>query len=373
MRFFTSLLLFCFSAKLASAQYVELSGADTSDKRIKAATAFLVSYLKEFNDRKLPDYTKYWSKADCERSKLPDNMVYTISADYPTYQFCKTPTIFFAKPYKDYIQLKTLFSYVDSSEKVFPWAITNHYVVLDKPIDKPYFISELELSRKKYKTVKKRNITYHFPASHKFDRKASKAMFKRLEQIETDWGFTTVEPIHYYFADDKQQLAAMRGMDYNFDMHGIHPSGISYPPYNMLFCEGLGEGYLHEVLHMYFNPAYPKLPMTHALIYYYAGGLGHDFDWMLNRMAQYLIKYPDTDLTNYNELLSKDLMLHIDHVVNGLLLKMIDEREGVPGLKRALAYATTDELLAKEFNLKPSDLNTFLRKEFSQYTSSTSK
>ncbi|RYD57657.1 MAG: hypothetical protein EOP56_07730 [Sphingobacteriales bacterium] len=370
--FFAILIFMLALAQPAHAQYVELVGADTSDKRIKAATNFLVSYLKEFNDRKLPDYSRYWSKEDCKRSTLPDNIVYSISDDYPTYQFCKTPTIFYALPYDDYVHLKTLFYNYDSSGKVFPWAITNHYVALDGHTSKPYFISELELKKKNYKTVRKRNIIYHFPALHRFDRRVSKTMLKRLEQIEQDWGFKPV-PVHYYFADNPQQLTAMRGMDYVFAMDEMAPNGISYPQHGMIFSQGMGEGYLHEVLHMYFNPAYPKSPMTHALVYYYGGGIGHDFDWIINRMARYLTAYPDTDLTNYVELRSKDKMLHISHTVNGLLLKMIDKKDGVAGLKRALTYATTDELLKKEFGLEPKDLNEFLRKEFGKYASNTAE
>lgn len=363
---FLFLVVLC-SSNGSYAQYIELSGADTSDPRIKTAVTFLVTYLKEFSDTKQPDYTRYWSTADCQRSKLPDDMVYTIASDYPTYKFSSTPTIFYAKPYQNYIHLKTLFAYSDSSGKVFPWAITNHYIMLPaSATEKPFFISELQLHHRKYKTITKSNITYHFPETHQFDKKASRAMIKRLRQIEKAWSFSAV-PVHYYFAGDPQQLAAMRGMDYNFAMDETNPNGISYPAYGMLFCQGLGSGYLHEVLHLYFNTRYPESPLTHALVYYYAGGVGHDFDWIINRMNDYLQKYPDTDLTIYSKLHSKDRMLHIDHAINGLLIKMIDERNGVNGIKKAMAYDTTDELLAKEFGLQPKDLNIFLRTQFNKY------
>jgi hypothetical protein len=363
------LLLLILGSGFCRAQSIQVSGADTADEQIKTATRFLIRYLSAFEGRRTPEYSHYWSKGDCLRSGLPDDMAFAISDNYSTYWMGGSqPSIFFARSYTDYVHLKVLVASSDSDRMITPWAITNHYVRIDTQTGQARFVSELELHRRDYREVKNRNITYHFPASLGFSNAMSNAMLDRLKTIEQQWGFAPLE-IHYYYAPNAAELAKMRGMDYNFAMDAVHPSGISYPKNRKLFCQGLGEGYLHEVLHLYFNPVYEQSPMCHAMIYYLAGGLGKDFEWFIGRMNEYLIRYPETDLSKYESMMSEDKMLHIDYVVKGLLCKMIDEKDGIAGLKRAMGYASVDTLLQQEFGIAQKDLNTFLRKAFSKYSS----
>jgi hypothetical protein len=364
------LLMFVFLAPLCRAQTLTISGADTADERIRIATRFLVRYLSSFEGRRTPDYARYWSREDYSRSALPDDIVYAIADDYPSYWMGgKRPSIFYARAHKDYVHLKALVASTDSNGNIIPWAITNHYVQFEDDNRQPRFTSELELHPQDYKEVKNRNITYHLPASQEFSQQVSDKMLNHLKLIEKQWGFEPIE-LHYYYAANAEELAHMRGMDYSFAMDAANPSGISYPRHRKLFCQGLGEGYLHEVLHMYFNPVYEQSPMCHAMIYYLAGGIGKDFNWFVDRMNEYLQQYPDTDLSRYETLTTHDKMLHIDYVVKGLLCKLIDEKDGTPGLKRALAYSTVDALLQQEFGITPRELNAFLRKSFSKYSSS---
>jgi len=353
-----SLIWFCITP-LCKAQIAINIVADTSDVHTQSAIHFLERYLNDFGaNNKTPDYSKYWSKADCRHSSLPDNMVYSFASDVPTYTFGDHPTIFYAVAEKGLVHLKTLFASIDSNYNISPWAITNHYVINEDGQSR--FISELELNKSAYQTIRNRNISYHFPEGVSFNKLHSDTMLSRLQKIEQEWGFEPIQ-MDYYYATTGAQLSRMRGLDFNFNMDRVDPSGISYPDQRMLFCQGLGEGYLHEVLHIYFNPRYKQSPLCHAMIYYLAGGIGHDFDWMINRMNAYLLKYPETDLGQYEKLQTKDPMLHIDYVVMGLLCKLIDEKDGINGLKRALQYKTLDELLLAEFNLRTSGLDAYLK------------
>lgn len=358
------LLLLALSPSAASAQVFVDFTVDTTNRDIKKAVGFLTAYITDFQLKHLPDYSRYWRTAGGQKARLPDDMVYSISSDGPLYRFSEHPTVFFARQRGPYVQLKTLFPSVDSAGRVGVWAITNHYVaVQDTTL---YFIPTLELDREQYRTVTNRNITYHFPKTTPFSKQQSDSMLKKLAFIEQQWGFQPVQ-MDYYFAADKEALARMRGLDYVLAMDDPYPSGISLIENKTIFCEGLGEAYLHEVLHQYFNPRYEHSPLNHGLIYYLAGGYGYSFDWMINRMNEYLRQYPETDLTHFEDLLVKDKMLHIDYTVNGLLCKMIDEKEGVAGLKRALAYKTVDEVFEREFGITKKDRDAFLRASFRKY------
>jgi hypothetical protein len=364
MKYILSLfLLTLFSISKAQ---ISISVTDTTDQDIQSAITFYTKYLNEFNGQHVPDYSSYWSAEDCKRYKVPDLIVYSISSDYPTYKFGDQKTIFYARKYADYVHLKTLFTQEDSSKQMTLYAITNHYVSIDHSTKQMHFISPLTLHHHQYKTVTNKNITYHFPKEHVFDKKKSDSLLIQIASIERAWNFKKIK-FDYYFADDNDQVATMRGLDYYYGMEQTSPSGMSFDEDKIIFCSGYGEGYLHEILHLYFNPLYVKSPVNHGLIYYLAGGLGHDFNWMIHRMNDYLAKYPDTDLSQFQSLATKDIMLHIDYTVIGLICKIVDEKDGVNGLKRLLTYATLDELFLNEFHLQKKDLDHFLKQNFKKY------
>lgn len=362
--FFLIILLLAGKSQIQAQVHIDFT-VDTSRPSIRTAVRLLANYIAEFHGKQLPDYGRYWRSASPNRAKLPDDMVYSISSDGPLYRFSRQPTIFFARQRGRYVHLKTLFSRVDTGGRVGVWAITNHYVVTSEAT--PYFVPALELQPDRYATTRNGNITYHYPKSCRFRKKTSDSMLARLAVIERQWGFQPVA-IDYFFAEDKEDLARMRGCDYVLAMDDPHPSGISMDQYRTIYCEGLGEGYLHEVLHQYFNPLYVQSPLTHGLIYYLAGGGGIDFNAIIRKMQRYLETYPETDLTGFPELQARDKTLHIDYAVTGLLCKMIDEKHGVSGLKRALAYKTVDEVLQKEFGVDKGGWDRFLKAAIQKYS-----
>jgi hypothetical protein len=359
----TLILIILFS--LSKAQ-TSISTIDTADKDIQSAIIFYENYLNEFNGQHLPTYSNYWSEDDCMRYNVPDFIVYSIDSDYPTYRFAEQRTIYYARKYSDFVHLKTLFTQVDSSKQITLYAITNHYIAIHDNLNRMHFISPLTINRNQFKKVVNRNITYHFPIEHVFNQQKSDSLLNKIETIEKAWGFQKIY-LDYYFADNKDKVAMMKGLDYYLGMDEASPSGMSFDKDRTIFCSGYGEGYLHEILHLYFNPLYIKSPVNHGLIYYLAGGIGHHFDWMIHRMNEYITKYPDTDLSQFESILTKDKMLHIDHTVTGLICKIVDEKEGVAGLKRLLTYSTMDELFLTEFKLQKKDWNGFLKQNFKKY------
>lgn len=342
---------------------------DNSDLKIKKAVDFYKQYLSEFRSNSLPEYNKYWPKNDCERFKTPDPAVYSISSDYPTYNFGVQKTIFYARAHANYVHLKTLMAQTDSLKNISVYAITNHYISVNNNTDEIYFISPVKINSKLYSTKTNGNITYHFLKTHKFDKNKSNKLIKLLKKFEDDWGFEPIK-FDYYFTNTQDELGAMRGLDYYYGMEQTYPSGIAFPEDRIIYCNGYGEDNLHEVLHLYLNPLYENSPVNHGLIYYLGGSLDHDFDYLINKMNEYLIKYPNTDLSEFETLETKDITLHINHTVVGLICKIIDEKEGVNGLKRLLNYDNLDVLLKNEFSLEKKDWNGFFKKNFKKYKTS---
>jgi hypothetical protein len=342
---------------------------DTSNTDIKKAIIFYKDYLSEFRRDKEPDYSKYWSKRDVERYKTPDPIVNSISPGYSTYNYGAQKSVFYARAYPDYVHLKTLMTQLDSMNNITVFAITNHYIALHDNSGKIHFVSPMDINYNIYNVVKNQNITYHFPKSHTFNKSKSDSLVLQIRKFERDWGFEPIK-FDYYFASTQDEIAAMRGLDYYYGMEDTYPSGISSPEDKTIYCNGLGENYFHEVLHLYLNPVYANSPVNHGLVYYLGGSVGYSFDQMINQMNAYLAKYPDTDLSEFQKLETKDRTLHIDYVVIGLICKIVDEKEGVSGLKRILMYKDMTDLFKQEFGLEKKDWNSFLRQNFRKYDTS---
>lgn len=339
---------------------------DTSNTDIKKAVILYKKYLSEFRGYKVPDYSQYWSKKDCERYKTPDPIVYSISSGYPTYNFGVQKSIFYARAYSDYVHLKTLMTQMDSLKNISVYAITNHYVSVDKETDKIHFIRPDKVQSDLYKTVTNQNITYHFLKHHEFNKNKSDSLISVILKFEKEWGFAPIA-FDYYFTDTQDELGTMKGLDYYYGMEQTYPSGISFPDDRVIYCNGYDEGNFHEVLHLYLNPLYVKKPVNHGLIYYLGGALGHDFNFLIDKMNNYLKKYPETDLSEFQTLPAKDITLHINHTVIGLICKIIDEKDGVKGLKRLLSYDDIETLFKTEFDLQKNQWDKFLKQNFKKY------
>jgi hypothetical protein len=339
---------------------------DEKNPKITEAVRFYKKYLSEFRGYQVPDYTEYWSKNDCERFKTPDPIVYSISSGYPTYNFGVQKSIFYAREYPEFVHLKTMMTQMDSLNNLSVYAITNHYIAVND--SNLHFIRPVDANSDLYRTVTNGDITYHFLKNHTFNKAKSDSLLRVVKQFESDWSFDPLK-VNYYFTETQDELGFIRGLDYYYGMEQSYPSGMSFPGDGVVYCNGYGEGNFHEILHLYLNPLYVKSPVNHGLIYYLGGGLGTSFDALINKMNAYLIEYPDTDLSEFETLMTKDITLHINHTVTGLLCKLIDEKDGQKGLQRLLNYDDMTILFQKEFGLEKPQWNEFLKTNFKKYQS----
>lgn len=362
---FLILTLFLIATKISQCQIFE-NYVDEKSPKIREAVTFYKKYLSEFRGYKVPDYTQYWSETDCARYQTPDPIVYSISSGYPTYNFGVQKSIFYARNYPRYVHLKTLMTQMDSLNNLSVYAITNHYIAVND--SNLHFIRPVDANSDLYQTITNGNITYHYLKNHTFNQAKSDSLLRVVKQFESDWGFDPLK-VEYYFTETQDELGFIRGLDYYYGMEQSYPSGMAFPEDRVVYCNGYGEGNFHEILHLYLNPLYVKSPVNHGLIYYLGGALGHNFDYLIDKMNSYLVKYPTTDLGEFETLSTKDITLHINHTVVGLICKIIDEKEGPKGLQRLLQYGNMESLFQKEFGLEKHQWNEFLKANFNKYLS----
>lgn len=340
--------------------YVD-NGVDTSNGKVAAAINFYRLYLADFKWNANPDYSKYWRAKNLKQNKNPDPLAFAINSGFPSYLMSESRTLFYAKPFKQYVQLKTLFASADSVKNISVTCITNHYIGFDEE-GKPFFISPIEINADNWRQVKRGNVTFHYPSYHQFNRARADSMIVRIKQLEKDWA---VDPIsfRYFFANSSDEIQRLRGFDFKIGMgNPERPSGMTDDTDNIIYAAGLGEGYFHEVVHLYLNRKFPASPLREGLATFYGGTLGHDLAWHVKRLHGYVQKHPEIDLNKFRDFQYMDHYTNPIYTIEGLLCLLAYQKDGLAGLKRIMTYTSLEDIFQKEFGVRPGQWNAFIRK-----------
>lgn len=364
---FVAILLYAYPLK---AQLYINPGVDTLDTDVKTAIGFYQKYLNEFPKVRLPDFKEYWPAKDLIKYKVPDPIVYGISGDYPTYKFQYKPTIFYIKPAKEFIHIKTQFSSIDSLKNISTLCITNHYIGFD-PKGKPFFVSPVEINAKNWKTTKVRNLTYRYPSYHNFNQKRADSLIRQIINLEKIWELKPID-ITYYFANTFEEIQNLRGFDFTIGLgNRDKPTGISDDRDDIIYSAGNGENHFHEVVHIYLNRHFPKSPLLEGLAVFYGGSLGKDLSWHLKRLNTYLIQHPEINLNQLEDFWRLDNYTNPGTAIEGMLCNMAFKKAGLAGLKKILSHPNMDEVFKEEFGLTKNELNTWLRKTIAEQAIAT--
>ena len=102
--------------------------------------------------------------------------------------------------------------------------------------------------------------------------------------------------------------------------------------------------------------------MNEGLAVFYGGSLGNQLDWHLVRLKDYLNKHPEINLNKLDDFYYMDNYTNPSSAIQGLICKLVFEKDGISGLKRLMkTYTSLDEIFQKELNLDVKNLNQGLR------------
>ncbi len=353
------LVAFLLLSLAGSAQIPVNNPIDPGDTILNDAVNFINKYFNEFRPGKLPDFTKYWSAEDCKAYKFPDQLLFALNTEIPTYLLGK-PTILYARPENDLTHIKTMFSRMDSSGNVLVISITNHYINRTKE-GNLYFVNPMFLVADAWESVKVRSISYFYPSYHRFNKKKAAHLAHNIAKLEKEWQLQPIA-IRYYFADTKEEIDHFRGFDFTLAMgNKDKPSGMSDGMDNIVYCGGWGENYFHEVVHVYLNRLFPRSPLGEGLAVFYGGSLGHDLGWHLQRVNQYLQLHKEVNLNNLDDFYYIDNFTNPNSTILGMLVMAAYKKDGIEGIKRLMKYSSLDIALQKEYGVKKGEWDTFLR------------
>jgi len=333
-------------------------GVDTTFVEVSTALHFFDSYLSSFKGKKLPAMSQYWAANELKQRTIPDQIIFA-QGDFPMYSQGYKPTILYMRPTENYVHIKAQFSMINNTN-IMTVAIANYYVGFNAH-RQPYFINPMTWNLLTWRTKTIRNVTFYFPKYHKFKPKNADSLILQINLLEHIWDLKPI-PVRYYMADDPDELYKLRGFDYALLMgNKLKPSGISDDKDNQVFCGGMGENYFHEVAHLYLNHLYPKSPLQEGLVAFYAGSMGHSISWHLKRVNEYLQGHPNSDLSDIDNFWYTDPYTNPGSAIQGMICKIVYQKDGLNGLKHLMTYMTYKEIFEKEFNVKHNEINTFLK------------
>jgi hypothetical protein len=356
----TIVLFFTVATKIFAQQVAINPGVDTTDKDINAVTALWSNYLKSKPNKDNIKDSPFW--ADTEKKKFPkvDQLLNAISSDYPTYSMGR-PTILYVKPQHGFYEIKTLFSWTDSSENVFAQCITSVFATKENEQYKLY--NALTVNSKEWQTQTIGSVTFHFPQTHAFDKNEASKLLQSIDDLTKQWSLQSI-PIDYYFADTYEAIQHLRGLDFCAGMgNKDKPSGMSDMEMNTVFSGGLGENYFHEVVHLYLNRQFPKSPLVEGLAVFYGGSMGHDLKWHLTRLSDYLSQHTEINLNDLEGFYYMDNFTNPNSAIQGLICYLAYKEGGLKKLKKLMSHADIYTALEKEFSIKKGNLNEYLRQQ----------
>lgn len=187
-------------------------------------------------------------------------------------------------------------------------------------------------------------LKYHYPSSHKFDEARAKKQNLFITNTLPEIFGCTPDTVNYYFAETREQLDALKGFEFNVGGSGTEkPSGKTIG--NTVYTTGTDEYYPHELVHVFINPMYPDMHnwAAEGIATYLGGSRGQSLQWHINRIAKYLTKHPEIDLSNMLDLRTMDEYTDYRYVLGGAIIQLIHDKENCKAVKEFLADANGDK------------------------------
>ncbi|TNE31085.1 MAG: hypothetical protein EP346_01800 [Bacteroidetes bacterium] len=350
-------LAFLLSTLSISAQLEYNVGVDTTSNSNPEILHFLKGYLDEMMTQAEAEPQSYFLAEDVEKFVEPDYIMKLIGGRN-MYQHTRK-TVLSIRDFDDYTRVQVLFS-VDVEGYPFQvYGVGNYYVTRingDWKLRVPAAVLTED-----WHSAAVRHIHYHFPPYHSFNRVRAMELSAKVEKLESDWGVEPID-IEYYFADTQDEIEALKGFDYNIFMaKNTAAGGFAFVEEGYTFSSGWGEGYFHEIVHIYLNRLYPNSPLQEGIAVYYGGSMGQEATWHYGRLADYLKEHPEISPSS-PDFYYMDDKTNPQTTLAASICSYVFEKEGLAGLKRLMDYTDIKELYASEFDLHSTDeIDAFLR------------
>ena len=339
-------------------------GVDTTTEQSQIVVDFLDRYFTDFKEDNEVDYNDYFYKQDADSFYYPDKVAFGLIGNTSNY-FLGKPTLLSLDIKSDTVLAKVMFAQIDSLKKPTVNFIANYYLT-DVQNNCRFLVTQKIETRDWHKT-KIRNVTFHYPPYHNFNRHKAQILIDQIIALEKNWGLDRIE-IDYYFTKTNKEIQRVKGFDFNFLMaRSEYPGGLAYEKERSVFCSGLGESYFHEIVHLYLNPAYPKSPLKEGIATFYGGSLGKSYQKHILRLHDYVRDRPNLNIADHRSFHYMDEQTSPKYSLQAFICHLVHEKKGIKGLKALLTYTSLETIYGEEFGIAPGEGKRILKNPYQKF------
>ncbi|MCC7332189.1 MAG: hypothetical protein IT232_06230 [Flavobacteriales bacterium] len=339
-------------------------GLDTSSVIQKEIFNFWSNYLKSKPAKNTTDYLDFWDKSEREKFKQPDLTLHAINTEHSIFSQGYITILSILPIENNYYQIKTAIGWGDSTNHAYLLAITNHFV--KRTVNGYKLFSPLTVFSNKLNIIETDDYRIYTSKNTLIPKDTLDNLTNFILKLKSDYQIKENKKITIIYGKNKNETEAILGFDFDCMAATNNPvSGISDLSNNLIILNGLSPIF-HEITHIYLNPLYKETPLLEGLATFYGGSLGKSLQKGINFLNKYSSQNSRIDL--YEKL--EDSYFHIDNEYNpiytlqGLLIKLAYEKEGINGVKKILTFGSFEEIFIQYFHLqKKSEFNNFIKEE----------
>ena len=335
--------------------------ATTSDKQ--AVLTLWDTYLgSQFKNQ-----PQFWAPAELKKYPKGDLLLSEGYVNPSVYQYATQKIVLSIEPVDSaQYRCRTLFYWqnpVDAVPQLTVFCIVNTY--FQRQQARWLLVNNLTHYTRDWTTDTVGYLTYRLRPARVLDRTKAAQAHLFLTRLFHDFDISPF-PVTYYLATDCEEVHRMKGFDYVVGMGSDKVCGFYDEVNHLVYAGGLGEGYLHELVHVinpYFPKAHPLLLTGYSALR--GGHFGHDLAYHKKRVRAYLTTHA-IDLQNPLAFTALDEQTNPQYVIGAIFCEAALKAGGLAKLKRLFSYGISDEAfytaLKQEFKLDKKDLPRFIER-----------
>jgi hypothetical protein len=338
-------------------------GIDTSSTEHKEVLRFWTDYIKSRPSQNSTDYLKFWNDNDKNLFKQPDLILHSINTEYSTLAM-GYPTILSILPYqKGFFEIKTAIGWADTTGHISLLAIVNHYV---RKNDGNYQLFIPLNIKENISFIEKDDFKIYSLANTAISSDTLKQLSAFISTLKSDYGIAENKKLVIIYGRNSKETETILGFDFNLISSTNNPSsGISDLSNNLIILNGLSPIF-HETTHIYLNPLFPESPLLEGLATFYGGSMQKNLAEGIRFMHSYVTA--NSEISLYEKVKEGNFYINNEYnpiyILQGLLIQIAHDKNGIEEIKRLLAYKDLDEIFEIYFNLKGADsIDKFLKSE----------
>ncbi len=196
--------------------------------------------------------------------------------------------------------LKTSLTSIGTAGEIVLEAIIS--VFAKKVDDKYVLVSSSQYKKMIWQKEQVGSITYYVHPNHKFDTQQAEKMSAFNEKMAQLFDIPAIS-FDYFVSNYSREIVRLWGYEYMAKIYiPGQTGGLADISNGLVYAGNNSEYYPHELVHLYTNALYPDgfhFWLNEGFATYMGGSGGHDLDWHIQKLKEYLTE--NTDFSDFIE------------------------------------------------------------------------